>query len=157
MIRALLVALSMVASSQAAALSCMAPDVTRAYAAAQEAEVRYIVVSGVLRFHTGRLPRALGNDSPPSTPIPARLTGQALTATGFDFDFDRAVTLEVLCYGPWCGGAGSDTPYLAFLREGADGYVISADPCGAWMFQDPADETLGTVARCFREGRCPAE
>lgn len=156
MIRSLLACAALAAGTQAAALSCMVPDVTAAYRTAQTAEERYLVVLGTLRFDEALLPRAIGNESPPRTPIPARLTGQALTGTGFDFAFDRPITLEVLCYGPWCGGAGSGIAYLAFLREGPERHVLSADPCGTMLFQDPSDESLATIAHCVRKGRCPA-
>ncbi len=157
MIRALLACAALAAGTQAAALSCMVPDVTAAYRTAQAAAKRHLVVLGTLHFDQARLPRANGNESPPRTPIAARLTGQALTESGFDFAFDRPITLEVLCWGPWCGGAGSGTRYLAFLREGAEGHVLSADPCGTMLFQDPSGQALETVARCVREGRCPAQ
>lgn len=156
MIRYMLIAALLISSAAPAlALSCLRPDVTRAFAQAQEAEENYIAVSGALVFDAGTLPKAAGNDSPPVTRIPARMTGRALTKTGFDFDFDRDVTLEVLCFGPWCGGAGSDVSYLAFLRQEEAGYVVSADPCASLMFQEPPQEMLDRVAACFEAGRCP--
>lgn len=156
MIRHVLIAALLISSAAPAlALSCLRPDVTRAFAQAQESEEKYIVLSGILVFDAARLPKAVVNNSPPVTRIPARMTGRALTRTGFDFDFDRDVTLEVLCFGPWCGGAGSDVSYLAFLRQEEAGYVVSADPCASLMFQDPGQDVLETVAACFKAGRCP--
>lgn len=141
-------------ATPALSLSCMRPDVTRAFTTAAESEDSYIVVTGQLRFQESKLPRAEGYDSPPSTRIPAQLTGMALTKSGFTMAFDRAITLDVLCFGPWCGGAGSGETYLAFLKREGDGYVMEADPCGSTVFQNPTEQMQRAVEQCYAGERC---
>ncbi len=155
MIRKICLTLAMTAcATPTLSLSCMRPDVTFTYNQAAESEDNYIVVTGQVRFEERRVPSAEGNNSPRSTRIPARLEGTALTKSGFDMPFDRKITLDVLCFGPWCGGAGSGETYLAFLKREEDGYVMEADPCGSMMFQNPTDEMMTQVETCFAGGPC---
>ncbi len=141
-------------ATPALALSCLRPDVVQTYKRAAEAEESYSVVIGTIRFDESKLPKSVGNDSPPNTRIAARFQGKALTKSGFDMPFARNITLEVLCFGPWCGGAGSDETYLAFLKREETGYVMEADPCGGMLFQSPTEHMLDQVERCFTGGRC---
>ena len=155
MIRHTLIAALMAAvASPALALSCVRPDVAATYLRAAEAEETYIVVHGTLQFNQRKLPKAKGNESPPTTRIPARMTGKALTKSGFDHEFERNITLEVQCFGPWCGGAGSGETYLAFLQRTGSGYVMVADPCASLSFQNPDPDKLSTVQQCFNGGPC---
>lgn len=147
--------LTLLVATPALSLSCMRPDVKRSFQQAAQAEEVYVVAHGTLTFAEHKLPEAVGNDSPPQTLIPAHLSGKALSATGFDVEFDRDITLEVLCFGPWCGGAGSGNDYLVFLRKDHEGYTMSSDPCASMIFQDPSPEMIDTVATCFEEGSCP--
>lgn len=142
-------------SGPALALSCMRPDVKRSYMQALEADEFYSVVIGTVTFDATKLPKAVGNDSPPQTLIPARIEGSALTGTGFDLDFAQDITLEVLCFGPWCGGAGSGVEYLKFLRKDTEGYTMVADPCSSLNFQEPTQEMRQAVEKCYMTGECP--
>ena len=146
MIRTLAFAAAIAAlATPALALSCLRPNVVQTYKRAAEAEESYSVVIGTIRFDESKLPKSVGNDSPPNTRIAARFQGKALTKSGFDMPFARNITLEVLCFGPWCGGAGSDEK---------TGYVMEADPCGGMLFQRPNERMLDQVERCFTGGRC---
>jgi hypothetical protein len=147
--------MSLLFATPALSLSCMRPDVKYSFQQAAEAEETYIVARGTLTFSERKLPEAVGNDSPPQTLIPAHLKGWGLSDTGFNVEFDQDITLEVLCFGPWCGGAGSGKEYLVFLRKDNDGYTMIADPCASMVFQDPSTEMLDTVAACFKAGACP--
>jgi hypothetical protein len=141
-------------ASPALSLSCLRPDVARSYGFAAEAEETYIVVHGRLTFDERRLPEAVGNDSPPSTVIKAHVSGKSLTQAGFTSAFDRDITLEVGCYGPWCAGASSGEDYLLFLRKDASGYTYMADPCGSLGFAAPTSEMLNQVEQCMKGGHC---
>jgi len=155
MIRKTCLAAAVIAfATPALSLSCMPPDVIFAYNKAAESEYSYIVVTGQLTFNEQKLPRAVINDSPPSTRIPAQLEGLALTKTGFDMPFDRAITLNALCFGPWCGGAESGAAYLAFLKRDNGSYVIDADPCSSTVFLNPTGEMMQQVEQCFAGGAC---
>ena len=155
MIRYAAIALALLLqTSPGLALSCLRPDVARSYAEAAASDRQYVVVHGTLSFRESRLPQAVGNDSPPMTEIRARLTGKALSRTGFDHEFDRNITLRVACFGPWCGGAASGEPYLGFIERGPDGYALEVTPCGGLAFANPTDDMLGQVVRCFQGERC---
>ncbi|WP_297771499.1 hypothetical protein [uncultured Roseovarius sp.] len=141
------------------ALSCLPHDVARTYLRASEAEEPYIVVHGRLLFDAERLPETDMQDQrkPPHTLIPARITGQALTRSGFDLDFDREITLDVQCFGPWCAGAVPGIDHLGFLERREDGYVLTLEPCGGMSHPEPTPEMLQRVLRCYQGGACAAK
>ncbi|WP_246162220.1 hypothetical protein [Roseovarius faecimaris] len=150
-----MLSLALLASgTQVSALSCMRPDVVRTYTQAAEAEEHYVVVHGTLRFDEQRLPEAVMNESPPSTKIPARITGMALSGSRFDTPFDHEITLEVLCFGPWCAGASSGVSYLGFLEVKGGAYTLTVDPCGGNGFAEPTEEALRQVELCHAGGPC---
>jgi hypothetical protein len=139
------------------ALSCLPQDIARTYAEAAQADETYIVVRGVLIFDETALPvpdMSRQHKIPPNTEIPARLTGQALTPEGFTLPFDRAITLNVQCFGPWCAGATSGIAYLGFLEQRDEGYSLTVTPCGGFGFPNPSDRTLERVQTCIRGGPC---
>lgn len=143
------------ATGPAVALSCLRPDVTRTYQMASEAEESYVVASGELRFDERRLPENDGTRQDRRiVTIPARLEGVSLSRAGFTTPFARDITLEVTCFGPWCGGAKSGVLYLAFLEKRGRDYVMSADPCGSWAFAEPTGAQLEKVERCIGGVEC---
>lgn len=145
------------AAGPALALSCLRPDVARTYNQASEAEQAYVVVSGALRFDETRLPENDGtkNDRRNVT-IPARLEGTSLSRAGFTTPFARDITLEVRCFGPWCGGAQSGVEYLVFLEKHGRNLVMVADPCGSWAFPEPSAEQVRQVETCIGGLECVA-
>ncbi|MCT4554516.1 MAG: hypothetical protein N4A53_07505 [Pelagimonas sp.] len=144
-------------ATQASALSCLQPDPVRAFNAAETDEADWIVVQGQLIFDETQLPHRdveTQHLDLPATQIPALLRGTALTQNGFTRAFDREITLEVQCFAVWCGGAASNTPYLAFLKREKDQLTAYADPCGGKLFPEPARKDLNRVTACFQGKRC---
>lgn len=139
------------------ALSCLPHDVARTFQQAAEAEQPYIVVHGVLQFDETRLPKvdmANQQKTPPTTLIPAQITGKALSHDGFTTAFDRKITLTAHCFGPWCAGAPSGTDYVAFLETRADGFTLGLTPCGGFGFAAPSKAMLATLKACLRGEQC---
>ncbi len=142
------------------ALSCLPADPIADFLQANASDEIWIVVDGTLRFDERKLPPrdALDNNAPPQTDIDARLTGTSLGTDGFARPFDRAITLQALCYGPWCAGATDGARYLAFLKREGDGYVMPVNPCGSMVYQNATAEMRDALTTCFRGGTCtPAE
>lgn len=152
----ILAALFCLIAGPALALSCLPPDPVRDFIQADEAEDIWIVVEGRLNFDSSRLPEQdlARNDAPPETDIPARLEGLSLGPDGFSRAFDRDITLRVLCFGPWCGGAEAGRDYLGFLKREGDGYVAFADPCGNRLYAEPTDAMRDALTRCMRGDVC---
>ena len=145
-------------SHQAMALSCLRPDVTRAFAAFEATGLPYVIVKGTLEFDEAALPKEdLTRTRPAKTRISARMAGMSLTATGFDAPFDQAIKLVVECTSAWCGGAETGTKFLAFLSRSASGYAMMLDPCGWANFPNPTPQTLHRAHQCFSGGDCVAE
>jgi hypothetical protein len=142
---------------QAAALSCLAPTVEGTFDNAQKSADAYVVVNGELTVDMRKMPRAneITQQSPDMTLIPANIEGHSLSKAGFQTPFKKAITLEVACFGPWCGGMQSGADVLAFLRRDNNGaYALGVNPCGGDVFVTPPPEMLKQVERCFKRGRC---
>ncbi len=156
MIRALACAIALTAPVPALALSCLAPSVERSYAQYDAAPEQYLIVHGRLTLDAADLPEGMTQDPPPErlVPVPARLKGTSMTATGFERPYDQAVTLEVSCLGPWCGSVGNGQDVLAFVRKDVDGYAIDVGPCGGAVFVTPKPAQLRRVLACFAQKDC---
>lgn len=144
-----LVALALALPGPAAALSCRRPDVARSYKAAAASAEAYVIVLGQLAFDPQPLPNAGKGRR-----IPARLTGNAVTAHGLGAPLDMAVTLNVQCVSAWCGRATPGQQMLMFLRQTGVGYVLDASPCQMFHFPDPQASDLATLRRCLAGRPC---
>lgn len=154
---AILMALSVAVPAPALALSCLAPDAARTFNQLDEAEERYVVVHGVLTFDDTKLPETDLQDqtsTPDSTPLPARLIGKSLSRDGFQTPYDKPITLDVRCFGPWCAGAPSGVEILGFVELRESGPVLTLDPCSSTSFIDPDETTLNQVTDCMRGDAC---
>ncbi len=155
--RYLLPALLSFAAGPALSLSCLPPDVVSSYNDAAASEKSYVVVHGTLTFDESKLPKSdlsQQEQTPPSTDIPARLTGKSLSKAGFKADFDRPITVRSVCFGPWCGQPASGTEYLSFLEKAGDTYVLAVTPCGGFDFAQPTQAMLNKVTKCFKGNSC---
>lgn len=150
--------LAMLAPMPALALSCVSPSVERTFHEVVAAPELYVIVHGRLMLDTGKLPRAgTTNSNPPKmTKVEARIKGRSLSEAGFATPFDRTLTLEVGCVGPWCGSVANEEYVLAFVRKGADGYSLSVSPCGGHVFGAPKKAMLKKVKQCYNGGACAA-
>ena len=150
-------ALAALLAGPALALSCMAPDAPRSYQQADAAEERYLVVHGTLTFDDTRLPKTDLQDQgsiPESTPLPAQLTGMSLSAEGFTTPFDKPLTLDVRCFGPWCAGGTSGIEVLGFVELRESGPVLTLDPCSSMTIPDPSEQMLNQVIGCMKGEGC---
>ncbi|MEL7012582.1 MAG: hypothetical protein AAFO72_04805 [Pseudomonadota bacterium] len=152
--KAWLICLSTWLAGPALALSCLPSDVAYSFSQADAAGEDYIVVHGTLEFDP---PDAAGSDAlqtaPDTTRLRARLNGKALDRSGFETTFSQDVTLDLICVASWCGYAESGKSYLAFLKRDGSDYVLTIDPCYAWLFPSPNEAQLQQVVSCMR-GNC---
>ena len=139
------------------ALSCLPQDLNRTFQEAAQSEDSFVIVVGKVTFDAKRLPVSKFGDQrapKPNTLIPARINGQALNHDGFGVPFTRDITLNVQCYGPWCGSMSSGQQYLAFLRKAKGRYQLDTNPCGGFAIGYPTKKQLEQVKTCFRGGAC---
>ncbi|NDW54141.1 hypothetical protein [Aliiroseovarius sp. PrR006] len=158
--RALALAIFMVVPSAASALSCMPYNAIAAYNDAAKSEDSYVVAHGTLRFDESKLPKVDWDhqeDVQPDNFLTGRIDGQALTRAGFTAQFVRDIDINVQCAGPWCSGLSNGADYLVYLKKMGDGYLLEANPCGGFAFQDPDKETLSKVTACIQGKRCDPE
>lgn len=118
----------------------------------------YLAVHGKLTFDTTRLPVTDWENqgaTPALTRIPARIKGKSLTRKGFKNRFNRKITLELHCAGPWCASARSGKTALTFLKQTDQGYTLTIAPCAANAFFDPDRAALEQTKDCYLNGNCP--
>lgn len=154
--RALTICLALLLAGPVHALSCMRPDAVRLFETARDAEERFYIVKGEVAYlEPVRTPDPNGKAT---TRTRARITGMALTASGFGAPFDRDVTLEATCLGVWCGKPGElgGTRIMALeVRPG--GLVLDVGPCGGDQLAWEASQE-DRLLKCHLEGDCrPAE
>ena len=139
------------------ALSCQRWNAADAYMYAADSDKRYAVVSGVLNFGPGPLPKpdlAQQSDSPPVTEVPARMSGLALDRKGFNQSYTASVTLKVLCIGPWCGGVSPGQKVIAFVEQTDAGGQIEISPCPRFVFTNPKPGHFDQILNCHRGSKC---
>ncbi|MEM9348869.1 MAG: hypothetical protein AAGA47_01295 [Pseudomonadota bacterium] len=145
------------AASQAAALSCLPTDVATSYRQADAAEEVFVIALGRFSFDAMALePLSPANNNPPTREVTARFTGGLFTGRNFSFETEVDVTIEALCYGPWCASMVPDVESLAFIERQGDTYRLAIDPCGGRLFSEPTQAQLDQIAACHKGGSCPS-
>lgn len=139
--RMLALVAALAGATEAAALSCMAPDVRRSFRDAQAAPETYVIVQGMLTMQNPNRSRV------------GRLEGHMATRDGFTRPFSARVRLRHTCLGPWCGSV-SPGAVLAFVQRNGDGYLIQEGPCSGNVFYSPTEQQIRQVIRCLRGGAC---
>jgi len=151
MIKTLLAGALIVTAAQASALSCMRPDVARAFNWASDAEESYAVIMGSFRYDA--VP--VTNRIPQEYQMRAQFSGQALGVDGFNDVAPFELIIDVQCSASWCGfPPPMDTTTLAFVESTPRGYVLRADACGSMVFAPVAVLDVGRVEACMRGETC---
>lgn len=117
------------------------------------------MVHGRLTLDMSKLPKTrLTDQNPPElTFVEGTLRGASLTGSGFKVPFEQNVTLEIACFGPWCGTAKNGEDVLVFVRKDPGGYAIAITPCGGSVFGEPKPAMLKRVKQCLRLHDCKAD
>lgn len=153
---AMVVGMSMLASP-VWSLSCLRPDVVRAFEQARDAEEAFWFLRGTLIFDD-----ALGvpepqpdgrykDDASASTIV--RFEGHALHLDGFRPMADRDITVTVRCLAHWCGVVMPDEKLFMAVELTENGPELTLDPCRsrAVPFSEEGEKRL---LRCARDGMC---
>ena len=151
-------AATMLYGGQVSALSCMAPDVTRSFTWAADAEEAYVILLGTFAF--GDVPSADTGDinAPREVEVDARFEGQFLSSSGFTDAPPLDVTIRLECSGPWCGSMVSDgADVMAFVEQQQNAYVLSVGPCPGSVFYQPSEAELAQVVSCIKGRDCTPE
>ena len=136
-------------AGQASALSCVRPDPARTYGQVASGSVPYFILFGQLDFEQS----ALSSD-PAADPVAATFRGKSLTADGFVNAYAGPLHLQVNCAASWCGSATSGTDALIFVQADQTPGLVTLEPCGTFLFENPDTAALDAVTRCMRDGNC---
>lgn len=141
-------------ATQGAALSCLRPDPVTTFERLNDDSSSYYLLLGTLDFNASLLPKGVVNEERTPAPIAANFKGFGLTKRGFTTPFERPVTLQPVCFGPWCGNEVPGIKSLFFAKVAGDDVVINSDPCGGTSFPNPSRQTLDAMTACMN-GNCP--
>ena len=119
-------------ASQAAALSCMPPDLATTFNRMNEVPEDVYVLRGTF-------------------------AGEALTREGFVSRFVSPVIVQSVCYGPWCGGVGSGEDLITFAKIIDGAVVVEVDPCGSTVFYNPTPKMESDLISCIRGETCESK
>jgi len=143
-------ALTALTVTQAAALSCLKPDVAEAYQTAAESDLSYVVLKGKFAF-----------TPPPETDeaidqtLEANFRGRLLTNAGFTQQVSAPVAVNLRCLSVWCASIQPDTEYIAFVEnQGGEKLIFDVDPCYGLAFFEPSQEDTKRVENCAQGGAC---
>lgn len=150
----ILATLGAMIAGQAVALSCMRPDPVATFNRISEDSAPYYVLYGTLEFDASELPQGVVNKPREPAPIAAQFRGHGLNRNGFTSRFERGVTLQPVCFGPWCGSEMPGVKSLFFAKLDGDDVIISSDPCGGTTFPEPSRAALDAMTACIN-GNCP--
>ena len=125
---------AMLIASPAAALSCMRPSFDRSFDQARDAEEAYGILAGSIDVDEVKVKQASKDGTTPYS-VMGMFTGAAIYSEGLSENFQREITVEVKCYGPWCGNAQDIEDVILFAKLGAAGSLMVEDnPCGGTFF-----------------------
>ncbi len=151
----ILVAIAVLAGTQAQALQCLRPDPVRSFQAAMAAAETYVVLRGTVAEAEILIPPAKDETQP--YPVPVWFIGHILTVDGFTQALETPMTVQINCTGPWCGSMLPEVEVIAFAKVVAGTYVIDAGPCETWVFQ-PTPLVEDVLTSCIRGAACvPAD
>ncbi len=137
-------------ATQASALSCLKPDVAKAFNEASSSDLTYVIVKGSFAFTA---PERVTTPEPQT--LEAQFTGRLLTDAGFTQSVTAPVTLDLICSGDWCGTLEPQTDYIAFIEnDNNERLVFSVDACGSLAFKQPTQEDIKRVENCAQGGQC---
>ena len=137
-----------------AALSCLAPDPVRAFAAANDAPEFYMAVIG--RFSGGPGPRPEGAMNGESRSYIVQFDGRPISRNGLEAAMTGPVEIVETCLAAWCPEFPVDVQVLTFMQVDAQGrpLKVEIDACYGNVFTDPTVEQLQLVQGCFASGDC---
>jgi hypothetical protein len=144
----------MVIAGQAVALSCVRPDAVNTFERVSEDAASYYLLYGTLDFDVAKQPKGVVNAERNPDPIVAQFAGFALNTSGFTTSYSRAVTLQPVCFGPWCGGETPGVKSLFFAQVDGDQIIIESTPCGGFVLPEPSQSLLDKMTSCMN-GNCP--
>ena len=150
MIRILTLAVALLAAGQAAALSCLRPNVARTFNWHQESADRYtlgigrVIVPGEVPAYVEGQPREM----------PARFSGRLMGRRGPGAPVEMPITVRATCIASWCGGfPEGDGALIVYLKATPAGRVLEVGPCpGDLEPTSPAREAM--LQRCLQRGAC---
>lgn len=152
--RILIAFLVLLTAQPALALSCLRPDAVRLYEMARDSESVFVMVRGRAEVTGPAIDLVPNNTQDQTATTTAVVSGTMLTSHAFGRDFEREITLEVSCLGPWCGGTdGLDREQFMAIQITDSDLVLRLGPCGGDVVNWDRDGERRMLA-CHRGGTC---
>lgn len=154
MVRLFTALLVCLVAQPALALSCLRPDAVRLYEMARDSDDLFVMVRGKAEVTGAAINLVPDNTRDQTATTTAVVSGTLLTSHAFGRDFNREITLEVSCLGPWCGGTdGLEREQFLAIQVREDDLVLRLGPCGGDVVNWDRDGERRMLS-CHRGGAC---
>ncbi len=148
MLKHLALAVSLIATGPAIALTCIQPTIPDSFAAANERPEDMVIAMGSMRRTGPDVPHGPDNGDPNMRvgySFPAQFTGAFAGRHAFGPERTVNVTVEVQCAAAWCGSDWLGEA-LYFLRvDGPDQYTFESTVCPFYQFPNTTEHELQTL------------
>lgn len=147
----LLTGLCVVLASQAAALSCMKPNIGRTFNYVQESSDIFSMALGTVTAK-GVIPKYKDGKA---RHIPSKFKGIFLGPNGQTEEREVDITVDAICLAHWCGGfPETEKDMLVFLKKTDAGYRLESGPCDGHYKIGPTPKEVRSLQKCMRRGKC---
>lgn len=152
--RILIVIVASLIGSQASALSCMQADIASSYLGAVASDERYAILVGQITYNRGNYSK---EELEEGVDIPAQFVGRQLGRNSYSTPLTQDMTVNVGCFGPWCGYVNDSPNMISFVQIRDDGsYHLVGSPCPGSQYPADDPEIWRTLQMCLNGRECEA-
>lgn len=138
-------------ATQSVALSCMPSNFARTFNTVNDAPEIYHAAIGTLKA-TAPIPKYQEGKE---QHVKATLTGQYFPVNSNSKTHRLSVTVDAVCFGPWCAGfPKTDAEMLVFLEQTDTGYRLLSTPCDGNFLVSPSVKTKKIISQCIQNKGC---
>ncbi|KAB7614652.1 hypothetical protein F9L33_08420 [Amylibacter sp. SFDW26] len=138
-------------ASQAAALSCVRPNIGRTFNNVAASKDIYVMGQGTLTA-TGKIPKY---QQSVERQITTEFTGVFYGVSGALRERTVLVTVDTICFASWCGSfPKTDEKMIVFLKKSPSGYRLESNPCDGHFKIAPTIKEIRILQKCLKKGEC---
>ncbi|PCH95694.1 MAG: hypothetical protein COB84_05925 [Rhodobacteraceae bacterium] len=140
-----------VIATQSVALSCMPSNFARTFNTINDAPEIYHIAIGTLKAEKPIPKYQQGKEQHVKT----TLTGQYFPVSSTSKTHQLNVTIDTVCFGPWCGGfPKTNAEMLVFLKQTDTGYRLLSTPCDGNFLVSPSAKAKKIITQCIQNKGC---
>lgn len=143
--------LALFGAQQAAALSCMRPNLARSFNFYEQSDDKFVIAVGKLT-PTDKIP---DYKQGVSREVAAEFKGGFLGRWGVKDQPPQTVMIKTSCLASWCGAIPErSVDVLAFIKKTPAGLVLETGPCHGEYTENPSKKLIRTLQTCLAKSEC---